>query len=161
MMRRYHGSLVLVAICGLAGCGGARGALAASHAAAMRDSVLRALGTYQRLAASAKWDSVAALYATSPGANWIEDGMRTDGETVRKTLRSLGAMRVATTYSGVEVSPLAPGLASLTTYFETRFVGTPVHFTGAISMLWSHEPEGWRIRSGHSSGPGGERRTSQ
>ena len=52
-----------------------------------------------------------------------------------------------------EVVALAPGVASLTTYYRTQFVGTPVRFSGAISMIWVHEPAGWRIRGGHSSVP--------
>jgi hypothetical protein len=62
-------------------------------------------------------------------------------------------MRVETTYDSTQVVALAPGIAALTTYYRTRFVGTPtpVQFGGAISMVWAHEPGGWRIRSGHSS----------
>jgi hypothetical protein len=82
-----------------------------------------------------------------------------DIAALRKALSSLPpGMRVETTYDSTEIVALAPGIASLTTYYRTEFVGSaaPVRFGGAISMIWTHEPGGWRIRGGHSSSAVGD-----
>ena len=144
-------SLMLLAS---ARCATSSPGLSADHAAAIQDSVRSALGDYRRHAAAAQWDSVVRLYSADSTLRWIEDGRRADGAAIRRALTSLPrGMRVETTYDSMQVVALAPGIAALTTYYRTRFVGTPtpVQFAGAISMVWAHEAGGWRIRSGHSS----------
>ena len=127
--------------------------LTPAHAAAIGDSVRSAMATYQRFATTARWDSLAAMYSRDDDLRWIEDGKRANGPAIRTELLGLGALHVETAYDSTEVAALAPGVASLTTYHRTHFVGTPVQFAGAISMIWVHEPAGWRIRAGHSSVP--------
>jgi SnoaL-like domain len=128
--------------------------LPASHSAAIQDSVRSALATYQRYSAAGQWDSLLTLYTSDSTFRWIEDGRRGGGAALRTALASLPAgVRVATTYDSMEIVALSPGVAALTTYYRTEFLGypTPVRFSGAISMVWAHEAAGWRIRSGHSS----------
>lgn len=139
-----------------AACTPAAPSLTATHAAAMQDSVRAALTDYGRYAANAQWDSLVGLYSTDTSFRWIEDGSRSHLAAVRRALTSMPpGMRVETTYDSTEVVPLAPGVAWLTTYYQTQFVGStpPVHFGGAISMMWAHEPNGWRIRGGQSGSP--------
>jgi hypothetical protein len=112
-----------------------------------------ALGTYQRYTAASQWDSLVGLYRMDPGFAWIEDGRRFGASAMRKGLTSTpSGVHVQTTYDSTDVEPLAPGLAALTAYYHTQFVG-PMHadFSGAITMLWAHESAGWRIIGGHSS----------
>jgi uncharacterized protein DUF4440 len=128
--------------------------LTASHAGAIQDSVRTALADFRRYAATAQWDSLVRLYSADSSFRWIEDGRLARRSAVQQALSGLPpGVRVETTYDSMEVSALAPGVGELTTYYQTRFVGspTPVQFAGAISMVWMHEPGGWRIRSGHSS----------
>ena len=151
-----------VAMCSVAGaallsalfaCRGEPTVLTQAHALAIGDSVRSAMATYRRFATTGRWDSLAAMYSRADDVRWIEDGKRSDGSAIRKELLGLGALHVETTYDSTEVAALAPGVASLTTYHRTRFIGTPVQFAGAISVIWVHEPAGWRIRAGHSSVP--------
>ena len=128
--------------------------LTSSHALAIQDSVRSALADYGRYAAAAQWDSVLRLYSTDSGFRWIEGGRRGGIGAVRQAFSALPpGLRAATYYDSTEIVALAPGVAVLTTYFQTTFIGSPapLQFAGAISMVWSHEPAGWRIRSGHSS----------
>jgi ketosteroid isomerase-like protein len=154
-MRRVVPALSLsLAFLASAQCGTSSSGLTASHAVAIRDSVRAALADFGRYAAAAQWDSLMRLYSADSSFRWIEDGRRGGPVAVRKAYSSLPpGLRVETTYDSTEVVPLAPGIAALTTYYRTRFVGspTPVQYAGAISMVWTHEPGGWRIRSGHSS----------
>ena len=152
-MRRAMATLALVLL-GSAQCATPSPGLTATHAVAIQDSVRTALADYRRYSAAGQWDSLLRLYTADSSFRWIEDGRRGGGAAVRRALTSLPpGLRVETTYDGTEVVALAPGIATLTTFYQTRFVGspTPVQFAGAISMVWTHELGGWRIRGGHSS----------
>ena len=134
-------------------CTGAPNTISPHHAAAIQDSVRVVLATYQRYGAAAQWDSLVGLYTTDSTFSWIEDGRRARGPAVRRALTSMPAgVRVETTYDSTDIVALAPGLALLTTYYDTRFVGPmSAHYNGALSMVWAHQPPGWRIVGGHSS----------
>jgi ketosteroid isomerase-like protein len=137
-------------------CTSPQSELTASHATAIQDSVRSALAAYGRYSAAGQWDSLLGLYSTDSSLRWIEDGKRGGGASIRKAFAALpSGLKVETTYDSTEVVPLAPGVAVLTTFYRTQFVGStpPVQFNGAISMVWTHERDGWRIRSGHSSVP--------
>ena len=69
--------------------------------------------------------------------------------------------RLVTTYRDLRVTALAPGVASVFTLFETRFVnssGPGFTFCGAITMVLAHRERGWQIVSGHSSTPSAQAR---
>lgn len=67
----------------------------------------------------------------------------------------------------MEIVPLAPGVASVSTLFETRLAmlmsvpkvsptsptGGGFGFGGAITMTLVHEAGGWRFLGGHTSTP--------
>ncbi len=64
--------------------------------------------------------------------------------------------RIETRYDEVAVQALAPGLAVVNARFATEFRDSTTllfGFSGAISLVLTHESEGWRIASGHSSAP--------
>jgi len=154
MRRALPGLALSLSVLAFADCATSAPELTPSHVAAIQDSVRTALAEFRRYSAAAQWDSVAGLYSTDSGFRWIEDGTRSDRAVLQKTLSALPkGMRVETTYDSTDVAALGPGVAVLTTYYHTQFVGAspPVQFGGAISMVWIHEPGGWRIRSGHSS----------
>jgi hypothetical protein len=150
--------LALLAAAGLA-CTRPATTLTEVHATAMRDSVTTAMATLKRYSAAAQWDSLAGLYSKSAGFRFAETGKvqyRSAGD-VRTSLNGVpGGTRIETTYHELEVDPLAPGVASVTTLFDTKFVDSTnatFSFGGVITMVWVHEPAGWRIRQGHSSTP--------
>ncbi len=143
----------------MAGCTRAPQQLSDAHAAAIRDSVQAMLQVYRDQVAAKEWDSVASLYADDPHFRWVEDGVvryRSAAE-IRQALAALPpSMRVETTYDETEIVPLAPGVASVLTRFETRFVdstGAGFGFGGAITITLMHREGGWRFLSGHSSSP--------
>jgi Domain of unknown function (DUF4440) len=117
------------------------------------------LTEFQAHMAAKRWDSMAAMYANDARFRWVEDGAvryRSVAE-VRQALAAVPpGMRVETTYEETEIDPLAPGVASVLTRFQTRFVdsaGGGFGFDGTITMTLVHQADGWRFLSGHTSTP--------
>ena len=141
------------------GCSPARPAFPDEHAAAVRDSVQAAMTLFQEYSARAQWDSLAGLYSAAASFRFLESGTIRYGsrQEVREALASLPpGTSVRTTYRDLQIEPVGPGAAMVTGLFETTFAdsaGQGFGFAGGLSLLWIHEPDGWRIRSGHSSSP--------
>lgn len=140
-------------------CTSAPSELTADHAAAIRDSVGAALIEFARLSASARWDSLGMMYSDDPGFRFYENGglQYESVDAVREVLSSLPAgTTISTEYRDADIRPLAPGLAVVGALFESTFAddaGSGFRFSGAVTMVWVHEPGGWKILSGHSSAP--------
>ncbi len=135
-------------------CNRSRSGLSSAHTVAIQDSVRTALDAFRRYAGAARWDSLAAVYSPDSRFRWIEEGRRGGPAGLHAILASLPpGLRFATNYDSTEIVALAPGIASVTAYYRTRFIPSspPVSFAGGISMVWVHEPSGWRIIAGHSS----------
>lgn len=129
------------------------------HATAIRDSVQQTLDLFRRYSRTRQWDSLVTLYADDPRFRWIENGAvryRSPSD-IQVGLAALPPnTSIESTYRDTEITPIAPGIASVTTLFQTRFVSPPAppfEFGGAITMMLIHRPDGWRILSGHSSAP--------
>lgn len=142
-----------------ASCTSASTDLTEAHAVAIRDSVAAALSRFQRFSSVAEWDSVAAHYSTAPGFRFAESGAveyRSAAE-IRSALAQVPpGTRIETVFRDTDIDPIAPGIAMVTTLFETSFVdsaGGAFSFGGVVTMLWTHEASGWRVRAGHSSVP--------
>jgi hypothetical protein len=141
------------------GCQYSSHRLTDSHAEAIQDSVVAALSRLRQYSAAAEWDSVGTFYSGAPAFRFFESGQLQYGSAadVRSALANLPAgMSIATQYRDTEIQALAPGLALVGTMFETTFsdsTGVQFGFGGALTMLWVHEPGGWRILNGHSSAP--------
>lgn len=129
------------------------------HAAAIRDSVQQTLQLFRHYSTTRQWDSLVTLYADDPRFRWIENGaVRYRSQLdIRAALAALPPnTSIESTYRDTEITALAPGLASVTTLFQTRFVSPPAppfEFGGAITMTLIHSREGWRILNGHTSSP--------
>lgn len=142
-----------------AGCTQPAPGLSANHAAAIRDSVTAMLESFRRYSAARQWDSLTAMYAAEPGFRWIENGevRYRSGAEIRQALSSVPATtRIVTSYQDTEILAVAPGIASVNTRFQTRFLDSTAvlfGFGGAISMMLVHRPAGWRIVAGHASAP--------
>jgi ketosteroid isomerase-like protein len=115
------------------------------------------MSQFQGYSAQAQWDSLADLYSSSESFRFLESGaVRYDSRAaIRHALDGLPpGTRITTTYRDLEIDPIAPGVAMVTGLFDTRFAdstGQGVSFSGGLSLLWIHEADGWKIRSGHSS----------
>jgi hypothetical protein len=149
---------------GGAGEGGGAGGLRAqelplAQAAAIRKSVQATLDAYREHAAAGRWEELMRLYADDPRFRWVSSGIveARSVEQIRKYFAALPpGTRVETTYQDAEITPLAPGVAAVTTLFQTRLVepqGGGFSFGGALTMTLVERPEGWKILSGHASSP--------
>ncbi len=99
------------------------------------------------------------MYSDAPGFRFLESGavQYQSARALRAALAQLPpGVSLATTYRDIEIDPVRPGVAVWSALFESTFrdsTGPQFSYGGAVSVLWVHEPAGWRIRSGHSSAP--------
>jgi muconolactone delta-isomerase len=148
---------------GLAASGSGAQALRAqampeAQAAAIRNGVQATLDAYREHAAAGRWKELIRLYADDPRFRWVSNGIveANSVDQIRKHFAALPpSARVETTYQDAEITPLAPGVAMVTTLFQTRLVdpaGGGFSFGGALTMTLVERPDGWKILSGHASG---------
>ncbi|MYA33506.1 MAG: nuclear transport factor 2 family protein [Gemmatimonadales bacterium] len=150
--------LCLTAAAGL-GCGAGAAPLTEVHAAAIRDSVSAAMQEFRDLGTAADWEAVGDFYSESPNFRFYENGTL-QYRSAADVRAALGAFppgtRIRTEYRDTDVVALAPGLAHVRARFESTFTsadGSAFGFGGAVTLIWTHEPGGWRILTGHSSAP--------
>lgn len=156
---RFAGVLAATGSLLAGGCAAGSSELTDAHAAAIRDSVGAALDGFARFSAAARWDSLGMMYSDDPGFRFYESGtlQYESADAVRAALSSLPAgTTISTEYRDTDIRPLGPGLAIAGALFESTFAGgagSGFRFSGAVTMVWVHEPGGWRILRGHSSAP--------
>src|ERR1700730_6254082 len=130
-----------------------------AKAAVIRKGVQATLDAYREHAAAGRWDELMRLYADEPRFRWVSSGIveARSVEQIRKYFAALPpSARVETTYQDAEITPLAPGVATVTTLFQTRLVDSQsggFSFGGALTMILVKRADGWKILGGHSSGP--------
>jgi len=130
-----------------------------AHAEAIRDSIRTVSDHFRRLSSNAQWDSLGAMYSDAPGFRFLESGsvQYATAGALRAALAQLpSGVSLTTTYRDLDVDPVRPGVAVMSALFETTFrdsAGPQFSFGGAVTVLWVHETDGWRIRGGHSSAP--------
>ena len=150
-----------LALCASLGCQSDMdaGGLSEVHAAAIRDSVSSALDAFRELGSGPDPAAVARFYSESPAFRFYENGaLRYESAAdVRAALMALGpAMRITTQYTDIDIAALAPGLALVRSLFESTVRGdggSAFTYGGAMTTVWVHEGDGWRILSGHTSAP--------
>ena len=145
----------------LVGCGGAppRGpTFTPAHASAIGDSVTAALEAYRAAFVGRDFDRVLTYYADDPQFRWFENGELRYGSrsAVAIALRSFGATvrSLELSYFDGTVTPLAPGVASVSTRFveKLRDSSGALHgFAGVFSATMVHGDSGWRFLVGHTS----------
>ena len=159
--RRRALAAACLALCATSGCrpDGEPAGLSEVHAAAIGDSVSSALDAFRELGSSPDPTAVAGFYSESSAFRFYESGaLRYESAAdVRAALESLGpGMRVTTVYSDTDIEPLAPGVALVRSLFESTVEGEggfAFTYGGAMTTVWVHEADGWRIVSGHTSAP--------
>jgi hypothetical protein len=144
--RHIRGILAVLAV--TSACAHGPQPLTQTHVAAMQDSVRETLSLFRRHQSTSQWDSLSRLYADDARFRWVENGVvryRSAADVRQALARLASAMRIETTYQDTEILPIAPGLASVVTRFQTRF-GDPAAggftFGGAITMTLIHAAEG-------------------
>ncbi|WP_425152842.1 DUF4440 domain-containing protein [Candidatus Palauibacter sp.] len=141
------------------GCQADAAPLSEARAASIRDSVATAMDTFREIGSGPDPSAVAGLYSESPTFRFYENGelRYRSAADVRAALEGLPpSMRISTEYSDTDIEALAPGLALVRSLFESTIEGEggfEFGYGGAVTMLWTHEPGGWRILSGHTSAP--------
>ena len=155
-------ALALAASMGIVACRTADSretALTPTHSAALQDSIRTMLAAFQRYSAHRQWDSVATLYVPDSTLRWIENG--------RLVMRSRAALErgygslppttsIETSYDTLEITPLAPGVASVLAYYHTTFKDSTrgnATFGGLLTMTVVHRARGWQFQNGHTSSP--------
>jgi ketosteroid isomerase-like protein len=134
--------------------------ISAARAAAIRQGVQATLDAFCKLSAAGQWDAVMRLYADDPHFVWVTNGaiVSRSLDEIRKHFTGTPAgSRVETTYQDTEITPLAPGVATVLTRFETRITdaqGGGFHFGGLLTMTLVERGDGWKILDGHASSPG-------
>jgi len=140
-------------------CTGPERPLSPARTAAIRDSVQAALDGFCRYSAAGQWDSVLTFYADDPQFRWVEEGVVKvrSVDQIRGYFRGLPpGMKIETTYRELDVTPLAPGAASVVTGFETTLIdsaGQRFSFSGLLTMALVHRAGRWQFLTGHSSSP--------
>ena len=153
------GVRVILAISWLggSGCGRVDDALSDTQAAAIRDSVAVALTQFRKYSAASQWDSLAGLYSRSSDFRFLENGAveYRSADAILAALRGLPpGTEIRTSYDQTEVVAVGPGVAWVSATFATTFsdgTGLQFEYGGAVTLMWVHEPDGWRIMGGHSS----------
>ncbi|WP_419161362.1 DUF4440 domain-containing protein [Candidatus Palauibacter sp.] len=141
------------------GCQPEAAPLTETHASAIRDSVATAMDTFREIGSGPDPSAVAGLYSESPTFRFYENGelRYRSAADVRAALEGLPpGMRISTEYSDTDIEALAPGLALVRSLYESTIEGEggfEFGYGGAVTILWAHEPGGWRILTGHSSAP--------
>ena len=143
----------------LAGCSApAAPAFDAAHQAAMVDSVSAMLESWRGAVGEMAVDRIATFYAPDSAFRWIEDGatryLSSDdiGSAIRGMQGSIRSMEF--TLVEPKISPLAPGVAVVTTGFTQKFTdtaGVTGGYAGTISMTVVHRDTAWRFLVGHTS----------
>lgn len=161
--------LALALLLGFAAGGGGAEAAGAPEApeareAATRKGVQATLDAYRELSAAGRWEELMRLYADDPRFRWLSNG-RVEARSVEQIRKYFAALppgtRVETTYQDTEITPIAPGVAMVTTLFQTRLVdskGGGFSFGGALTMTLVERADGWKILNGHASGAAGQGR---
>jgi len=143
----------------LAGCTGpAEPAFDQAARAAVIDSVRATLDDFRAAVATMDAERVASFYVADSTLRWIEDGeirYRSRDEVVGAFRSMEGEVTaIVLSYDGIQVTPLAPGVASVVTGFAQRITrkgGEEGGFAGATTMVLRSEGGRWRFVSGHVS----------
>ena len=145
----------------LAGCRAAAPSgqpFSVEHRAALSDSVTAALEAYRATFVARDFDRTVAFYADDPQFRWYENGELRYGSkaAVAEALRAVGAKLRALELSYFEttVTPLAPGVAAVSTRFAekvTDSTGVLHGYAGVFSATMVHADSGWRFLVGHTS----------
>ena len=141
----------------LTGCAAtATPVLTPGHAVAITDSARATMAEYVKWMNARDVDALMRLYVDDGRFSWVADGQVQSLTSIRNGIESAaGYSRVHLEYTDTKVTPLAPGVASVTTRYTMSLGDSATGFTfgGAITMNLIHTTTGWKLLDGHSSSP--------
>lgn len=126
--------------------------------AATVDSVQAMLEEWRTSVGVMDVERIASFYSTDSAFRWIEDGAKRYlsqqeiGDAIRETRGTMASMEL--TLVEPEITPLAPGVAAVSTGFTQKFTdssGVTGGFAGVITMTVVRADSGWRFLVGHTS----------
>lgn len=127
------------------------------RSAAIRDSIATLLSDFTAKMNVKDMEGVGKLYSNDSSFYWVEGGLLQyrHADDVREallTLRSIPEIKLA--YFETHIDVLAPTVATVRTEFSQTFmrgVGNGDTYGGYITMTVVREPDGWKLRNGHTS----------
>lgn len=155
---RWYAGCLTALLLGATACGAPRATLTAAHRAAMVDSVEGMLTAWRDAFNARDFARAATFYSSDSAFRWLENGemrfrtARELGDTMQAEGPGLGA--VALSLVEPEITPVAPGVAEVTSSFAEKVTdptGQMTGFAGVMSMTVIHGDSGWRFLVGHVS----------
>ncbi|HEY4100503.1 MAG TPA: nuclear transport factor 2 family protein [Gemmatimonadales bacterium] len=146
----------LVVALALGGCHASQ--FTAGHRAAERDSVAQMLDAWRGALAARDFGRAATFYSSDSAFRWFQDG-ELKYRSARELADTMLAMAPVVRDFGMsliepEITPVAPGVAIVTTNFAEKITdttGETIGLAGALSMTAVHGDSGWRFLIGHTS----------
>lgn len=129
----------------------------AARSAAIRDSIATMLNEFTGKMNAKDMEGVGKLYSDDSSFYWVEGGLlqyrrAADVREALLTLRSIPEIKLV--YYETHIDVLAPTVATVRTEFSQTFmrgVGKGDTYGGYITMTVVREPDGWKLRNGHTS----------
>ena len=139
-------------------CAAPRPTLTVEHRRAIVDSVQTMLTTWRDAFNAKDFERAATFYSNDRDFRWFENGELKfrSGAEIGDTMKAEapGFQALAISLIEPQITPLAPGVAVVTTNFAEKITdtaGQTVGFAGAISMTVVHADSGWKFLVGHVS----------
>lgn len=132
-------------------------ALNAARSAAIHDSVAALLSDFTGKMNAKDMEGVGKLYSNDSSFYWVEGGLLQyrSVDEVRESLLTLRSIpEIKLEYYETHIDVLAPTVATVRTEFSQTFmrgVGKGDTYGGYITMTVVREPDGWKLRNGHTS----------
>jgi ketosteroid isomerase-like protein len=132
--------------------------LTPAHRTAIVDSVQVMLTSWRDAMNTKDFARAASFYSNQSDFRWFQDGelKYRSGKEIGDTMQAAAPGLRSFTLSLIEpeITPLAPGIAVLTTNFAQKITdttGQTIGFAGAITATIVHADSGWRFLVGHTS----------
>jgi ketosteroid isomerase-like protein len=156
--RRFPGALAALALAFSAACQAVSRPLTAAHRAAIVDSVQTMLTAWRDAFNGNDFARAAAFYSNDPAFRWFENGELKfrSGSEIGDSMKAEapGFRSLALSLIEPQITPLAPGVAVVTTNFAQKITDTTgqvIGLAGAITTTVVHGDGGWKFLVGHVS----------
>jgi ketosteroid isomerase-like protein len=132
--------------------------LTVEHRRAMIDSVQTALDSWRADVNGKRFGQAATFYSNDADFRWYEDGQLKyrSGREVGDSMRAMTGVLQTMSFTLIEpdITPLAPGVAAISTAFVQKLTdtaGQTMGYAGAITATMIDSDSGWKFLVGHTS----------
>ncbi len=141
-----------------AACAAPTAKLTIEHRRAMIDSVQTALDNWRGAINGKRFAQAATFYSSSPDFRWYEDGQLKyrSAREVGDSMQAMTGVLQSMSFTLIEpdITPLAPGVATISTAFVQKLTdtaGSTMGYAGAITATMIDSDSGWKFLVGHTS----------